>query len=65
MNRHFSDARYYARRTAEELAAGVREELAPMTETAREATGRRREADVEPTRGQRVRAGVRDARPRS
>jgi len=36
MNRHFTDARYYARRTAEEVAAGVREELEPVAATLRE-----------------------------
>lgn len=32
MNRHFSDAAYYARRTAEATYDGLREELTPVVE---------------------------------
>jgi len=34
MNRHFSDARYYARRTAESAYDGLREELEPVAQEA-------------------------------
>ncbi|MFC3477040.1 DUF7553 family protein [Halobacterium litoreum] len=51
MNRHFRDAQYYARRTAEEVATGIREELEPVTERVRERVDR--EDTDEPT-------GVRD-----
>lgn len=36
MNRHFSDAAYYARRTAESTYDGLREEFGPLYDEARE-----------------------------
>lgn len=58
MNRHFRDARYHARRTAEELVAGVDMELEPVRErvAARVAEYRGVEPEPEPTRTERVRS---------
>jgi hypothetical protein len=47
MNRHFTDAAYYARRAAEEAATGLREELNPVETRVRELAGRER--DPEPS----------------
>lgn len=58
MNRHFTDARYYARRTAGELARAVRTELEPVTARVRAVFGR---SDPEPSRTERARAAVRRA----
>ncbi|MFC4408601.1 hypothetical protein [Haloarchaeobius iranensis] len=67
MNRHFRDARYHARRTAEELAAGLEMELEPV----RERVGARideyrgvEEPEPEPTRTERVRRVGSNARDR-
>ena len=54
MNRHFEDAWYYARRAGKHLSRGVREELEPVEERVRSATGREKEA--ERTRAQQWRA---------
>ena len=48
MNRHFDDARYYLRRAAKHLTAGVRKEMAPVERRVRKQLGRERE---EPTSG--------------
>ncbi|NIC00221.1 hypothetical protein [Halobacterium sp. R2-5] len=53
MNRHFTDARYYARRTADELALAVHTELDSAEERANAALGR---THHEPTRSERARA---------
>jgi hypothetical protein len=58
MNRHFTDARYYARRTAGELARAVRAELQPVEAKVRSLAGRRTH---EPTRAERARARLRRA----
>ena len=52
MNRHFDDARYYFGRGFEHLAAGVAEELRPLENRVRRATGR--EERPEPKRLERV-----------
>ncbi len=54
MNRHFTDARYYARRTVEHVAKGIAEELSPVESRVRELTGR--EEEPVPTRLEAVRA---------
>jgi hypothetical protein len=53
MNRHFTDAAYYARRAAEEAATGVREEFEPLATRAREVVGR--EPATDPSTPERVR----------
>ena len=63
MNRHFRDARYHLRRTAEAAARGVREALEPAETKARELTGRER--DPEPTTPERVRMRATDAERRA
>jgi hypothetical protein len=47
MNKHFEDARYYLNRAADTAKEGVKEELEPVRDRFREATGR--EEDPEPT----------------
>ncbi|PSP55035.1 hypothetical protein BRC82_07490 [Halobacteriales archaeon QS_1_67_19] len=42
MNKHFEDARYYARRAGTHLVRGLREELQPVERRLRNATGRER-----------------------
>lgn len=67
MNRHFRDARYHARRTAEEFLAGVEMELEPVRERveARVAEYRGVEPEPEPeTRTDRVRNVGASARER-
>ncbi|WP_455429242.1 DUF7553 family protein [Halorussus marinus] len=56
MNRHFRDARYYGRPTAEHLYRGLRAELRPVERRRRGATGRE---PREPTRAGRWRARLR------
>ena len=53
MNRHFTDAAYYARRAAEEAAMGLREEFEPAAERARRLAGR--EPETAPSTPERVR----------
>lgn len=58
MNRHFSDARYYARRTAESAFDGILEELEPYVEEATERYYDYRgiERPAEPTRLEQIQA---------
>lgn len=48
MNKHFEDARYYARRALETATEGVKEELEPLEERVRDITGK--EKEPEPSR---------------
>lgn len=67
MNRHFRDARYHARRTAEELYAGLEMELDPVRERVEARIDDYRgveEPEPEPTRTERVRKVGSNARDR-
>jgi hypothetical protein len=63
MNKHFTDARYYLRRAGEHLAAGLREELAPVEAKLRALTGR--EPDPEPSRVESIREDLVDLERRA
>ncbi|WP_226010340.1 DUF7553 family protein [Halomicrobium salinisoli] len=56
MNRHFEDARYYLKRAGETALKGLRDELEPVEQRARELTGR--EEEPEPSRAEKARTGV-------
>ena len=66
MNRHFTDAAYYARRAADATVTGLRQELEPATERARKLAGRVPETDPSTPERVRQRAGTveREARQR-
>lgn len=53
MNRNFEDARYYLKRAGEHAAEGIKEELEPVEQKVREATGR--EKEPEPSRIEKLR----------
>ena len=63
MNRHFEDALYYLRRAGKHAKTGLREELEPVEERLREATGR--EKPPEPSRLDRIQAELRDVEKRA
>lgn len=67
MNRHFSDARYYARRTAESTYDGLREELEPVVEEALDRVYEYRgvERQAEPTRIEHLQAELDDLEERA
>lgn len=46
MNRHFSDAWYYVKRAGSHLRSGLAEELAPVGDRIRKATGRKKEPEL-------------------
>ena len=54
MNKHFEDSRYYLRRATETAAKGLSEEIEAVEARLRELTGR--EAEVEPSRVEEIRA---------
>jgi molecular chaperone GrpE (heat shock protein) len=56
MNKHFEDAKYYLKRAGEHAKEGLKEELEPVEQRLREATGR--EQDPEPGRIERIRADL-------
>ncbi|WP_158058842.1 DUF7553 family protein [Halorussus halophilus] len=76
MNKNFKDAWYYERRAAQHLYRGIREELEPVENRIRKATGREKEAvsrtekwraeivDAETRAGRRAKDAVRRARSR-
>ncbi|SFR61669.1 DUF7553 family protein [Halogeometricum limi] len=59
MNRHFEDAWYYLRRAGGHLAAGLREEGAPVERRVRKALGREREEEPTPTGRERLETELR------
>lgn len=59
MNRHFSHAWYYMKRSGRHLRAGLSEEFAPLTDRVRSALGREQQA--EPKRLERVQMELRRA----
>ncbi|WP_280535555.1 hypothetical protein [Halopenitus sp. POP-27] len=64
MSKHFHDARYYLGRAVDHAAAGVKEELEPVAERARELAGVEQEPEpsrVEAIRGDLVETGERAA----
>ena len=60
MNRHFEDAWYYARRAGKHLSRGVREELGPVEERVRSATGREKEQGMSRTQQWRAQLKARE-----
>lgn len=54
MNKHFEDALYYFGRAVDHLVVGLSEEFEPFERRAREALGREREEEPEPTRVERI-----------
>ncbi|WP_096389661.1 DUF7553 family protein [Halopenitus persicus] len=64
MSKHFQDARYYLGRAIDHTTAGVKEELEPVTERARELAGVEQEPEpswLESRRADLVAAGERAA----
>jgi hypothetical protein len=64
MNKHFEDARYYLSRAAETATAGVKEELEPVEQRFREATGREEE-QPDPGRLDRIQSELEDIEQRA
>lgn len=60
MNRHFQDAWYYARRAGKHLSRGVREELEPVEDRVRSATGREKEQEISRTQQWRAKLKARE-----
>ncbi len=58
MNRHFEDARYYLKRAALHMKAGIEEEIQPAERRLRHRLGR--EPAPEPTRLERIEAELRE-----
>ncbi|SEH62093.1 hypothetical protein SAMN05192561_1143 [Halopenitus malekzadehii] len=56
MSKHFHDARYYLGRAVDHTTAGVKEELEPVAERARELAGVEQEPD--PSRRESIRADL-------
>ncbi|MFB6150371.1 MAG: hypothetical protein ABEJ40_01065 [Haloarculaceae archaeon] len=63
MNRHFEDALYYLKRAGETAKKGVVEEVEPIEEKVREATGR--ETEPEPSRLEEIKADLRAAQEKA